>query len=104
MNRASLTKALKRCVIFEQLNDSIDRFLPVELDARIGHNGADMISGLIVFDRIFKAAPFGSDDRCSARHGLDLCETKVLVVMQRQINQRISNDVEITCLCRAFGT
>src|SRR6185369_14083282 len=103
MNRAPLTKPLKRCLIVEKLNDSIDRFPPVDLDAGIGHNSAHMISRLIVFDRIFKTAPLGSDDRCSARHGLDLCETKVLVVMQRQINQCISNDVEVTCLCRVFG-
>src|SRR5262249_41277171 len=102
MNRASLTKALKRCLICEQLNDSIDRFPPVELDAGIGHDSADMISRLIVFDRIFKAAPLGSNDRCSARHRFDLCETKVLVVMQRQINECISNDVEVTCLCRVL--
>jgi len=104
MNRTVLTKTLKRCLIFEQLNDSIDRFPPVELDASIGHNSADMVSRLVVFDRIFKAAPLGSDNRCSARHGLDLCETKVLVVMQRQINEGISNDVKVTCLCRAFRT
>ncbi len=102
MNRTSLTKAPKRCLIFEKLNDSIDRFPPVELDAGIGHNSADMVSRLTVFNCIFKAAPLRSNNRCSARHGLNLCETKVLVVMQRQINQRISNDVEVTCLCRGF--
>src|ERR1041384_4223705 len=104
MDETLLTTPLKRRFIANQLNDSIDRFPPVELDTCISNNCADVISRFTVFDRILKPAPFGSDNRSPTRHGLCLCEAKILVVMQREVNQHVRYDVELSCLYRIFVT
>src|SRR5690242_21899797 len=73
---AVLAQPHQRLFVFEQRDESVDRFPPVKLHARVSHEGADLITSLAVLDGVFQAAPARAHDGSAASECFHLRETE----------------------------